>query len=288
MTAWAAVVVDDRGDLRVHAPVRGGCDTAVTQKVLPDVGAVEVRASFGGGDVGGGGGGGDVGSGQVRGFGEVVLHGEWPHPLAENWSIGLSGDPCTWNELLYGFVRFVHAEAHCLHDRLVMDAATVVCGGRAVLVIGSGKSHWAASLHGAGWSVASDDTSLIIADRGVVTAFGRPPEFVRSRTGASCRQSPGLPLRAARLRAVVHVQGGYGVASVRPAGETDAWSWLLAASVGRLANARAWPRSLKEMYVCDPRRLRAVARLARKLCHLPLYDARGRVPVEAFIEAVKE
>lgn len=153
----------------------------------------------------------------------------------------------TWEEFLYGALRFWHAEAHCRSGRVVVDAACVADVDVGVLVVGSGKSFWAAEFAAVA-SVVSEDTVILTRQGAAVTAWGRRPDRISSRAGTILEIGNAGEFAGARITHVVHVEGSYGGGCVQWAPPSDKQSWLLQSAVGRILNTRSKPASLVRYY----------------------------------------
>jgi hypothetical protein len=252
------------GALALTSDVIGNCPLELVRHLMPDIHAVTLETAE-----------------------TVLLHGNWSFAPGQRWRLELTDD-CSWPELIYGALRFIHGQIHCLDDRLVLDAACVTFSGHGLLLVGSGKSHWAANLGNFGAEVVSDDTTILTFGFGETLAWGRPSSVISSRTGAVFVAPQPTSLRNTKVTRIVHVEGGYRLGVIQEPNQTDSFSWLLQAGMGRILNTRAWPTGLADMYVGDFVGAHKAASLVQGMSTIPMLSAVGDVAPISLLSHLKK
>jgi hypothetical protein len=247
------------GTIALTSDVLGDCPLEVVRHLMPDIHTMTVETAH-----------------------TVLFQGRWGFAPGKRWSLELN-DYCSWPDLIYGVVRYIHAESHCIDHRIVLDAACVTLGGHGLLLLGSGKSHWAATLGKFGAEVVADDTTILTFAHDETVAWGRPASVISSRTGAVFVTPHPTVMRSTEVTHIVHVQGGYRHGIVQEPDQTDSFSWLLQAGLARILNTRAWPRGLAEMYMGDFVGAHKAAVLIQGMKSLPVLSAIGDVSPMALL-----
>ncbi|MBM7510226.1 hypothetical protein JOE61_004040 [Nocardioides salarius] len=214
---------------------------------------------------------------------KATLEGRWTFGRSEVRAINVRAIP-TWSELTYGALRFWHGESHAIQGRVVVDAAMLVSDGLGLLVIGSGKSHFAARCAKVA-SVITDDTVVVdpAMNKPWLVGTGWRRRHIRSRTGQSLLLPPEGPADA-QISAIAFVEGSYGRPSIQDVSEVDARSWLLQASLAKVLNTRSKPPSFCQAFIGSSAAAQLVADQVSDW-RLPSFRALGNVEAAVFWEA---
>lgn len=210
----------------------------------------------------------------------TLLGSRWDFGCRRCVEVPLRATP-TWPEVLYGALRYWHAASHALSGRVVLDAALLVQGGCGLLVAGSGKSHFAAACAQIA-SVVSDDTVIVehVGDGIGLVGTGWCRRTIHSRTGLLF-DPPTWGASSAAISAVAFVDGAYGQPQLDSVSSSDARSWILQASVGKILNTRSRPTSFAEAFIGSPQAAREVADRV-EAWRLPAIQALGSVDPHKF------
>ncbi len=187
----------------------------------------------------------------------------------------------SWLDLIYGFVRFAHGAVHALSGRLVLDAALLAHTDGGILVVGNGKSRWAAEWATSGRTVIADDTVIVeLGAGGVPLGMGNPSPIAQSRVGVSAPLDS-IGLSVLPVTRLLLVDGTYGQPALLPKPDpVHAWSSILKASLGRCLNTRAFPATFSSFYPGDREAAMIAAQSARGLLGLPCSHALGQISVQ--------